>query len=240
MYIREVSSEFYNLCQGVEHQTFLGARAARVVRDAIVRSGPMDQHEIAMVNLLQVAKAGELQRARKLALRASRLGGPLKPMADAVLLYVREFESNSRGTKKTGLPRAPGSSSQSSRIERIIAFDVALANARGRRSKNLDPLIDFLEDDPHYDGTGYAKEMALLILKQRSSDLDHRQTRRLEGLVLRALQQHPRRVTRYYMRLAAAIPTREFVDQVRRLMADDKQYVRALAEEMLRRFPRTL
>jgi hypothetical protein len=94
-----------------------------------------------------------------------------------------------------------------------LAFPGGLHDALKRLKEHdvtiIDDIISFLREDPHYFRSGYHKEEMLRRLK--SFDLTASQKNSLASLIIRSIENGPRRVFSAYARLAAKmnIPTIE-------------------------------
>jgi len=98
-----------------------------------------------------------------------------------------------------------------SRFHRLLAdayppqFQAAAQRLRDGDPSGLEEIIDFLEADPRFHSSGYAKEDLLRLLGR--VELDEHQAERLRGVVLAKVDSGAGREFRRYCRLARRLDT---------------------------------
>lgn len=92
-----------------------------------------------------------------------------------------------------------------------------LRRARGGDAGRLDGLIDFLEADPIFFRSGYAKGEVVGAIKRHA--LSGRQARRLRGVLLNLVARRDEREFRKFCRLAPKVATPAFLDELTALAA---------------------
>lgn len=112
-----------------------------------------------------------------------------------------------------------------------------IESAEGRRQlrEGSPPLVEhaiaFLELDPYFFRSGYAKEVIIRCLKRLP--LSNHQVQRLQGVVLRALDKWDRVEFRAYCRLAGAVDSPAFYDWIRERLDSPDAGVRRRARCLL-------
>ena len=126
----------------------------------------------------------------------------------------------------------------------ILAFNAALsrvyaeplrefANGTGSASEvDSETMLDFLDADPDFFGSGYMKERVLTELKRRK--LDRQQVARLQAAIVRVVERPDvRREFRRYCRAAAHVDDEQFRAQLEQLRRSNDRDVARKANWVL-------
>lgn len=148
-----------------------------------------------------------------------------------------EVHSAARAAKGNPNENAPAAlrwKSEAARFWQVLkaAYPQKLANAmdslRQDEKCDLGPVLEFLEADPIFFGSGYIKEEALTLLKRVALSEDD--TRRLRAVLLKAVQENDRREFRRYTRLARHIDSNDLRTALDQLRNDDDAGTRRRAD----------
>lgn len=129
----------------------------------------------------------------------------------------RNDESDPRTTRWLEAIKAFGAA-----CSRVYPEDLRLVEQGALPASEVDTadILDFLEADPVFFGSGYMKEELLGTLKKRS--FQQHEVQRLQAIILNVVRKADRREFRRYCRVAATVDGERFREELRTLeVADD-------------------
>ncbi len=132
--------------------------------------------------------------------------------AEQMVRWVRDFDPDPMYGRMSG-PETPG-------------LFLVYRELKKTGSGSVDILMDYLEADRRFFGSGYIKEAILQLLKKSSIEIRPHDARRLRRLILAVVRETPKRHTRYYWRLAPRVSDSGFIEEINQLTRHPLSYVR--------------
>lgn len=125
-------------------------------------------------------------------------------------------------------------------LSRVYSGDLRLVERRALAAAKVDTadILDFLEADPVFFGSGYMKEEVLGVLKRRS--LQQHESQRLQAIILNVVRMPARREFRRYCQVAATVDDERFRENLNALQVSDDPDIRRRSGWVLAALPKAI